>query len=227
MVYTHEVTREQLEEAARECLTQPDNCAMWDDRLYKTHGPVYSWADRGDDVLDESNFHTILADLQGYAREESDDVFDGSVSHWLVGSLQQIWVRVYDEDGDFTPAFVRATEIAHALRDYPVFDESDWSERELEVHEEYLRMALDDAVHEWAFDSEEESAAIRDAVLEESRFDTFGYGDDLSWTLVAEGYAEARDAYFEARVPDALENMRAIMLDGLGYSNPDQTSLFD
>src|SRR6267154_314629 len=60
------------------------------------------------------------------------------VSHWLVGSADHLAVRVLvNEEGpteadNLTFTFVHAVELALSLTDYPVLDESDWSELESE-----------------------------------------------------------------------------------------------
>lgn len=137
-----ELSADVLERAAREALTQPQPGAMWDYRLYDTHGCVMSWADRGDDILAESNYLCVLEHLQGVAVQDDGDaqetpdeyVLDVSVSHWLVGSLRQLFIQVYDDAGEFTETFKEAVCVVIALReDYPVFDDSDFSEREWEA----------------------------------------------------------------------------------------------
>ena len=196
-------TIEDCDIAAREALVRPSDAAFWDDRLYTSHVPVLSWADRSDDVLSESNFHTVLAELQDFDRGLEDvdyagdaaDVFEASVSHWAVGSLRQIWVRVYVAGSEeYTVAFRRAVSIALYLRDdYPVFDDDDLSTREFEAHEETLELALHDAQNGHDDTPEVESAAT-DKFYElmqtgELRDD---YYPDVSWPAVADLYARAR-----------------------------------
>lgn len=112
---------EELAKAAAEALERPSDAAFWGEGMYTTHGPVISWADRSDDLLAESNFKMVREYLQGVAaatehydadccwdgeskkgyatahQPHDGDVFDASVSHWAVGSMQQVWVRVYEE----------------------------------------------------------------------------------------------------------------------------------
>jgi hypothetical protein len=76
---------------------------------------------RDSDDLTESNFATALAMLGG----ESASVRVIRESHWAVGWLETILIAATDIES------VRiGNEIAASLADYPVLDESDWSERE-------------------------------------------------------------------------------------------------
>src|SRR5262252_3968856 len=97
-----DLDQDHLVEMASRILTRPDSYLAWDDRWYTTHGCVYAWADRSDDLVAESNFHTMLAALEGaVAHDESgasedrgDDVVDTSASHWAYGSVRELMVRV-------------------------------------------------------------------------------------------------------------------------------------
>jgi hypothetical protein len=211
-----DIDRDTLEKAAREGFERPANAAFWDDRCYTTHVPVLSWADRSDDVLDESNYHTALAmlagavahDESGASEERGDDFHDGSSSHWLVGSLRQIWVRVYVSDEwehqesdarEFTPAFIEAVRIALSLQDYPILDESDYSEREYAAWEAVTDDALDTAARDHV-DSDTERALFYWLVtaVEPYRDELHECGfPDPDWDRVAELYATARGDHFE------------------------------
>ncbi|QAY17273.1 hypothetical protein SEA_BOVELY_70 [Streptomyces phage Bovely] len=261
-----------LVEYADNALVRPSDASFWDERCYTTHVPVIGWADRGDDILEESNYHAAKSLIEG-AAEDPEHWFEGSASHWLVGSLEQVWVQVYEtrpecntigceeeseelatytrtggeatycadhaltlrysdiaemlgaefEDlpRDFTAAFIEAVEIQEALKDYPILDESDYSEREWERFESNCTEALGEAQREYADDTLEEENAIENAIFEESSLsDLFGYeaNAEVSWERVAEIYAEYRDAYF---LEKAYEVYR---WNYLGY-NPNQLTL--
>lgn len=86
---------------------------------------------RDSDCLEESNFHAMLAALGG----ESDLVTVVRESHWAVGWVE--WIAI---EADGSSESDEALQIADAqkarLADYPVLDESDWSEREEEAANE-------------------------------------------------------------------------------------------
>lgn len=168
-----------LREYAESALQRPSDAAFWDERCYSTHVPVIGWADRGDDILEESNFK-VARDLIEGASEDDAHWFEGSASHWLVGNLEQVWVQVYEDsapeceghadedwvleyggiaetqycDGacqprEFTAAFKEAVSIQETLRDYAVLDDSDYSEREWKQYEEALKEAVEHAQRDY------------------------------------------------------------------------------
>jgi hypothetical protein len=210
-----------VQEYAINALERPSDAAFWDDRCYVTHVPVIGWADRGDDILEESNFKVALSLLEG-AAEDEEHVFQGSAGHWLVGNLEQVWVQVYEEDGEtFTAAFIEAVEIQEALKDYPILDESDYSEREWAAFEENCKRALEWAQREYVDDTIEEITEIENAIFAESALsDLFGYeaNAEVSEERVEEIYREYRDAYFLERATEVYR------WNVLGY-NPDQLEL--
>ncbi|AWY07639.1 hypothetical protein SEA_YOSIF_75 [Streptomyces phage Yosif] len=213
----HTIDIDTLTEYAEKALERPSDAAFWDERCYSTHVPVIGWAERGDDILEESNYLSALELLTGAAEDESH-VFDGSSGHWLVGSLRQVWVQVYEEDGEtFTAAFREAVEIQEALHGYPVLDESDYSEREWKRYEENLSEALDDAQRGYEDDTDEQAQAIRDRFYEVVGERLEWDGPDVSWYGVEELYGEVRDEWFTEL---GYEHLRAFLGE-----HPDQLVL--
>lgn len=103
----------------------------------------YSGEDKGDAVivvgrnrdsgiLDESNFESALKMLGG----ESKTVKIGHFGHWACGWFELILVDPKDKK-----ALLKAFEIKQSLEDYPVLDESDYSERESEEYFDYAKGA--------------------------------------------------------------------------------------
>ncbi|QFG10537.1 hypothetical protein SEA_URZA_74 [Streptomyces phage Urza] len=258
-----EIDIDVLREYAEEGLKRPSDAAFWDERCYTTHIPVIGWADRGDDILEESNFHAARDLIEG-AAEDDEHWFQGSAGHWLVGNLEQIWVQVYEtfeeececdpcfehEDGcgededsyycqnfclvecdgerclpdemEFTAAFKEAVSISEALKDYPVLDDSDYSEREWKQFEETLEEALDSAVSEFILlDDTEEQEAIKERWYQDedhAHRHSWCRSDDVNWDVVSEEYKRTRDAYFTEKATEVYR------WNVLGY-NPDQLEL--
>jgi hypothetical protein len=79
---------------------------------------------RNSDCLEESNFVTMVRDLGG----ESETVIVVRESHWAVGWVE--WIAIHATDDK---ALQIADENVGRLKDYPVLDEDDWSEREQEA----------------------------------------------------------------------------------------------
>lgn len=233
-----------IEEFAQAVLERPSDAAFWDDRLYTSHGPIYAWAERGDDILSESNYRTILAHLIGAAGEDSEEhVIDASVKHWAVGSLRQIFVQVYEggtylvcsdcfetvPEGDeghgfdlieevetsnvFTPAFLAAWEVFEALRDYPVWDESDYSELEWQRTQEAYADALNFALNYSENDAHEALDGLTDAET--------GYVLDILSQLWGDAYGYAEEGWVDpdsisSLIPDAIAEWRRRLTEDAG-----------
>ena len=78
--------------------------------------------------------------MKPFADTDDPDVVFESHSHWLVGHVDGFSVRVF-KNGEITLAFRRYHELAMAMDDYPVLDESDYSEREYEATLENIPIA--------------------------------------------------------------------------------------
>lgn len=83
---------------------------------------------RDSDSLEESNFATMLAALGG----ESETVVVVRESHWVIGWVE--WIAIHESD---ETALAEADRLADQLKDYPVLDEEDWSEREWNAAADY------------------------------------------------------------------------------------------
>jgi len=78
---------------------------------------------RDSDALERSNFISALEALGG----ESETVRVVREGHWAVGWIE--WIAIHESDDK---ALAIQYEIEGSLADYPVLDESDWSEEEAE-----------------------------------------------------------------------------------------------
>lgn len=138
---------EDLVKAAKEALERPSDFGYYGNLpLFESWGMTYAKT-RDSDVLDRSNFRRLLEDVQGVATAEDGDNAEDSegyvqtltCSHWLCGWVEHIVVRVLeDPEGDIVPENITHTfkfmaDACLRLRDeYPVYDESDYSELENE-----------------------------------------------------------------------------------------------
>jgi hypothetical protein len=108
---------------------EPENLRRWTmpDHYFGAQWPDYYSSGvgqcRDSDDLEESNFATMLKELGG----ESDTVIVVRELHWAVGWVE--WIAVHESD---ETALRIADDLNIKLADYPVLDESDWSEREME-----------------------------------------------------------------------------------------------
>jgi hypothetical protein len=88
---------------------------------------VLSHRDSG--LIDQSNGAVIRKRLAQH--EASGDVIFFGCSHWLVGSTEEMAVRVYvPGTRQTTAAFEALAEMVEACEGYPILDESDYSDRE-------------------------------------------------------------------------------------------------
>ena len=94
---------------------------------------VYT-SNRDSDILDKANAQAIDAELAPYI--ESGDVIPQTHSHWAVGYVEGYAIRVYDESGEVAAVFRAWCDIQARLEDYPVLDESLYSELETEAQDE-------------------------------------------------------------------------------------------
>lgn len=167
--------------AANEALTHPPDSAFSDPDLFVTWGLTIS-VSRDDDILRQSNFERITEDMTKVFPADTDIVHAG---HWAVGWVDELSVRViepwadpYDYTvRDITRAFAVIVSIATSLREqYPVYDDSDYSERE------YAK-ALEDKEENWG-------AVVR----------------QLWWLFDVDNEGEAERAWFDEFWQDEFED---------------------
>jgi hypothetical protein len=93
---------------------------------------------RDSGVLDNSNFDCAIKALGG----ESETVYTLRFGHWAVGWVEHLFIDSVDKH-----AVKIAEEIESALADYPVLDESDYSDREWNLAAEiWEHMSISDRV---------------------------------------------------------------------------------
>ncbi len=95
---------------------------------------------RDSGLLDQSNAEVIAKALEPFTDTDDPDVVFESHSHWAVGHVDGFSVRVY-RGGQVTEAFKLYHELAQAMADYPILDETDYSNREYEATLENIPLA--------------------------------------------------------------------------------------
>ena len=130
---------------------QSFNCFVWfrDREL----NDADQWAviythNRDSGLLDQSNAGVIEKAMKPFSEGDDSDVVFESHSHWAVGHVDGFSVRVF-KDGEITKAFETYHELARQLDDYPVLDESNYSEREFEATLENIEDAAWKLKHEF------------------------------------------------------------------------------
>lgn len=121
-------------------LYEPENLKRWTrpDHYFGAEWPDYYSSgvgrSRDSDALERSNFACMLKALGG----ESETVRVVREGHWAVGWVE--WIAIHESD---EKALCEADKIAAELTNYPVIDESDWSEREQEDADDTWRGCFD------------------------------------------------------------------------------------
>ena len=119
----------------------PENLKLWTtpDSWFGTPWTghyVFLGQNRDSDCLTRSNFRKGLEALGG----KSDKVIVVREGHWACGWVE--WIAIHEDDN---AALKIADEIVGALSDYPVLDESDFSELETEEAEDIWTNCYDNA----------------------------------------------------------------------------------
>ena len=121
------------------------DCAWKHPRDYGGFSPdgdyVICTQNRDSSALDRSNYRRIYADLGAQAFDGGYDVdpetrpavYDWRAGHWACGWVEYLCVRHDAPEA----VLIQAAEIVSALSDYPVYDESDFSELEYDEACEY------------------------------------------------------------------------------------------
>ena len=87
---------------------------------------------RDSGLLDRSNASVIAKTLESFTEGDDPDVVMESHHHWAVGHVDGFSIRVFSH-GEITEAFTKYHELAERMSDYPILDESDYSNREYEA----------------------------------------------------------------------------------------------
>ena len=126
-----------LEDAARKAAGnwQSWTCFVW--FRDSEAGDPGSWSivythNRDAGLLKQSNAEFIAKALKPYTGGEDPDVVLESHSHWAVGHVDGFSIRVY-RGGVITDAFRAYHDLLERLAEYPILDESDYAERELDA----------------------------------------------------------------------------------------------
>lgn len=165
------------------------------------HAIIYS-SHRDSGLLDQSNAAVIAKALEPFTEGDDPDVTFESHSHWAVGHIDGFSVRVF-RDGEITEAFRTYHELAERMDNYPILDESDYSQREYDATFENLDHAAWRLKREFALPDNDWQSSVfdwlwqhRDHALEnvddhggwpdeedlEAAFDALGYAR-VEWRL--------------------------------------------
>jgi hypothetical protein len=193
-----------LEEAATEAAGnwQSWTCFVWDRE--RDLDDAKEWAvlythNRDSALLAQSNADAISKATEPFTEGDDPDVVMESHSHWAVGFVNGFSIRVF-RNGEITEAFKAYHEMSEQLAEYPILDEEDYSERELEATLENINDAAwrvkDDFVlpEGWESDVYSWLSDNRQSAIE-NKDDQGGYPeqDDLRAAFDALGYVQVEE----------------------------------
>lgn len=139
---------------------------------------------RDSDILTESNFQCALDQLGG----ESDTVEIFRFGHWACGWWEALAVKKGSKEEAI------AQKIVNDLDAYPVLDENDFSEREMEYHAEYAEQAKDDLAEALSIHfGVKNSKALKDLAFNLNMECQAYYGSDSCVNIYSNCKPDARD----------------------------------
>lgn len=100
---------------------------------------IWYTSHRDSGLISRSNEEIIKQRLDNFAEGDDPDLVFESHSHWAVGHIDGVSIRVFSADGNITPAFEELCRINEALDRYPVLDEQGYSDMEYEATLENYR----------------------------------------------------------------------------------------
>jgi hypothetical protein len=125
----------QAVQAVKEAAQLTDFSYRGDKDLGRTWAMTFSKS-RDSSILEQANYDAVKGDLEKrFPRDVSDERF----SHFAVGWLDQLLVRMLDKSGKVTKAGIAALEWKDKLESYPVADDEDYSRREFEATLENIK----------------------------------------------------------------------------------------
>lgn len=114
-------------------------------------GIVYSKIINEGNTLVESNYECIREELE---ERYPDDYTVEAFSHFAVGSISHIMVRLLTPEGRISAAGIYCAQVWEELEQYPVLDEERWSQMEMDELEDHVRWEVreHDLTDEQVFD---------------------------------------------------------------------------
>ena len=191
-----------LEDAAKEAAgnwRKFDSFVWWREREMDDadRWAIVYTSNRDSGLIDQSNAAVIAKALEALAEGDNPQIVAERHSHWLIGHVDGYSIQVYDAEGNITPAFKTYFELLEQMEQYPLLDESDYSDREYEATIENIELAAwrvkrnfvlpegwESEVYSWLSDN--------DPAQLENRDDQGGWPDEESLRAAFEalGYKE-------------------------------------
>lgn len=187
MVYSDFDYSENILKCAKDGLQKPEDFGYWgSEDMFKTWGFCGVDKNRDSNLLEISNFEVITKDLMS---KFPLDFRIENYSHWMVGNVDRLVCRIlkYEipfidqvKQEDITAAFISAMEWLDQLRDYPVADEGDYSDKEYE-------QSIAEII-EWDKDNP--------GMIHKDNLSIENWAERICYELENEGYSYSEDSYY-------------------------------
>ena len=187
MVYSGFDYVENILKCAKDGLQKPEDFGYWgSEDMFKTWGFCGVDKNRDSDLLEISNFDFITKDL---ISKFPNDFKIENYSHWMVGNVARLDCRIlkYElpfidqvKEKDITTAFIAAMEWLDILRDYPVADEADYSDKQYE-------QSIAEII-EWD--------KCNPGMIYKDNLSVENWSDSICYELQNEGYSYSEDSYY-------------------------------
>jgi hypothetical protein len=128
---------------------QPEDAEQW---------TIVYTRNRDSALLNQSNAAAIDKAMEPFT--EGEDVVSEHHSHWACGWVDGYAIRVY-RDGQVTEAFKTYHGLSERMAQYPVLDDEDYSEREMEAALDNIKDAAWRLKNEYALPEDWESEVYR------------------------------------------------------------------
>lgn len=155
--------QQEAEQAVKESAQLTDFSYRGEKDLGRTWAITFSKS-RDSGLIEQSNYDAIKGDLEDHFPK---DVSDERFSHFAVGWVDHLLVRMLDKNGKVTKAGIAALEWKDKLERYPVADDEDYTRREFEATIDNIKFegSLDEstsqAVYDWL--SENDQSALENS----------------------------------------------------------------
>jgi hypothetical protein len=143
---------------------------------------------RDSDRVERSNGAVIAAEM---GKQSSDDVSLEHHTHFAVGWVDGVAVRIYDNEGKVTKAFEKLHQLLSKIEDYPILDEDGYSSLENDELAEEMSQCIKHVGRNFDEEITQEIIDKVDAWLQTNRSEAFY---EERWSLKEKAVDEALTA---------------------------------
>ena len=160
----------------------------WTDRPSEGVWCLHYTHNRDSGPLERSNGAVIAAEM---GKQSSDDVSIEHHSHFAVGWVDGVAVKVYGDDGTVTKAFQKLHELLEKIEEYPILDEDVYSSLENDELTEQMSQCIRHVGRNFEEKITQDIVDKVDAWIQANRSEAFY---EERWSLKEKAVDEAMEA---------------------------------